>query len=162
MSRKVIVRNITSADIKPLIELQKRVYPTIQPWREDLLLHQLDIFPHGQFVAEIDGELVGASSSVVVAWDEWQIEHTWKEIIDRGSFDTHNPQGRTLYAAEVFVHPHKRGTGIACSVSRAPDTVPAAQFETHHSLRPPAGLPSLRRPDVSAVVCPESRVGRYS
>jgi GNAT superfamily N-acetyltransferase len=118
MSRKVIVRNTTSADVIPLIELQKRVYPTIPHWREDLLLHQLEIFPQGQFVAEIDGELVGASSSFVVLWDEWQIEHTWKEITARGSFDTHNPQGHTLYAAEVFVHPHKRGTGIGHALYR--------------------------------------------
>jgi GNAT superfamily N-acetyltransferase len=118
MSRKVIVRNTTSADVIPLIELQKRVYPTIPHWREDLLLHQLKIFPQGQFIAEIDGELVGASSSFVVAWDEWQVEHTWKDITARGSFDTHNPEGRTLYAAEVFVHPHKRGTGIGHALYR--------------------------------------------
>jgi len=112
MSQKVIIRNTTKADVIPLIELQKRVYPTIPHWREDLLLHQLEVFPQGQFIAEIDGELVGASSSFVVLWDEWQVEHTWKDITARGSFDTHNPEGRTLFAAEVFVHPHKRGTGI--------------------------------------------------
>lgn len=118
MSKKVIVRNTTSDDIKPLIELQKRVYPTIPHWRQDLLLSQLEKFPQGQFVAEIDGELVGAASSLVVLWDEWQIEHTWKEITARGSFDTHNPEGRTLYAAEVFVHPHKRGAGIGHALYR--------------------------------------------
>jgi GNAT superfamily N-acetyltransferase len=118
MSRKVIIRNTTAADIIPLIELQKRVYPNIPHWREDLLLRQLEIFPQGQFVAEIDGELVGASSSFVVLWDEWEIEHTWKEITARGSFDTHNPEGRTLYAAEVFVHPHKRGAGIGHAMYR--------------------------------------------
>jgi GNAT superfamily N-acetyltransferase len=118
MSRKVIVRNTTSADVIPLIELQKRVYPTIPHWREDLLMHQLQIFPQGQFVAEIDGELVGAASSFVVLWNEWQIKHTWKEITASGSFDTHNPEGRTLYAAEVFVHPHKRGTGIGHALYR--------------------------------------------
>jgi GNAT superfamily N-acetyltransferase len=112
MKQKVIVRNTTNADIQPLIELQRRVYPDIPYWRKLLLLNQLDVFPEGQFVAEIDGELVGAASSLVVLWDEWQVEHTWKEITARGSFDTHNPEGHTLYAAEVFVHPHKRGTGI--------------------------------------------------
>lgn len=112
MSRKVIVRHTCIADIKPLIELQKRVYPNIPAWREDMMLHQLEIFPQGQIVAELDGQLVGAASSLVVLWDEWQAGHTWQEITARGSFDTHNPDGRTLYAAEVFVHPHMRGTGI--------------------------------------------------
>jgi len=118
MSRKVIVRNTSIADIGPLIALQKRIYPSIPPWREELLLQQLEIFPQGQFVAEIDGEIVGAASSLVVSWDEWQAKHTWKEVTDRGSFDTHNLQGRTLYAAEVFVHPNRRGSGIGHALYR--------------------------------------------
>lgn len=76
------------------------------------MLHQIDVFPQGQIVAEIDGELVGAASSLVVLWGEWKIEHTWHEITAQGSFDTHNPEGHTLYGAEVFVHPHLRGSGI--------------------------------------------------
>lgn len=112
MSKKVIIRHTRKADIKPLIALQKRVYPTIPPWREDLMRHQLEVFPQGQIVAEINGEIVGAASSLVVLWDEWEVEHTWRDITARGSFDTHNPDGRTLYAAEVFVHPHLRGKGI--------------------------------------------------
>ena len=117
--RRVIVRHTRSEDIKPLIALQKHVYPTIQPWREKLLFKQLDIFPHGQLVAEIDGVLVGAASSLVVLWDEWEVEHTWKEITARGSFDTHNAEGRTLYGAEVFVHPEHRGAGIGHALYRA-------------------------------------------
>ena len=74
--------------------------------------HQLEIFPQGQIVAELGGELVGAASSLVVAWDEWEIEHTWTDITAKGSFDTHTPEGHTLYGAEVFVHPHLRGSGI--------------------------------------------------
>jgi len=112
MSRKVNIRNTIKADILPLIALQKRIYPSIPPWKEDLLLHQLELFPQGQFVAEIDGALVGAASSLLVSWDDWQIEHTWEEVTHRGSFNTHNPQGITLYAAEVFVHPNRRGSGI--------------------------------------------------
>ena len=65
MSQKVIVRHTRSADIRPLIELQRRVYPTIPPWREDMM-QQLEIFPQGQIVAELNGELVGAASSLVV------------------------------------------------------------------------------------------------
>ncbi len=118
MSSRVIVRNTVRADFATLIELQKRVYPSIPPWREDLLLHQLELFPQGQFVVELDGELVGASSSFVVLWDEWQVKHTWKDITARGSFDTHNPEGHTLYAAEVFVHPRKRGLGIGHALYR--------------------------------------------
>lgn len=118
MSRKIIVRHTREADIKPLIELQKHVYPTIPPWREEMMLNQLNVFPQGQLVAEINGELVGAASSLVVSWDEWDTKHTWQEITARGSFDTHNPEGRTLYAAEVFVNTQLRGSGIGHALYR--------------------------------------------
>ncbi len=119
MRHNVIVRHTHRSDIAPLIELQRRVYPSIPPWREELMRHQLEIFPQGQIIAEIDGELVGAASALIVLWDEWQVEHTWKEITARGSFDTHTPEGRTLYGAEVFVHPHLRGAGIGHALYQA-------------------------------------------
>ena len=119
MSNKLLVRHTSSDDIQPLIELQKRVYPTIPPWRESYLLQQLETFPQGQIVAEKNGQLVGVASSLIVMWDEWDVEHTWKEITDRGSFNTHNPEGHTLYGAEVFVHPDIRGAGIGHALYRA-------------------------------------------
>ena len=112
MSRKLIVRHTHFEDIEFLIELQKHVYPTIQPWWASYLQHQLEIFPQGQIIAEMDGQLVGAASSLIVFWDEWEVEHTWKEITARGSFKTHNSEGHTLYGAKVFVHPEIRGSGI--------------------------------------------------
>lgn len=112
MSRKVVVRQTQASDIKPLIALQKRVYPDIPSWDEDNLHHQLTIFPEGQLIAEIEGELVGAASSLVVLWDEWEVQHTWQEITAHGSFNSHNPKGKTLYAAEVFVNSRLRGSGI--------------------------------------------------
>lgn len=119
MASHVIVRHTRSSDVQPLIALQRRTYPDIPPWREERLLHQLEVFPQGQIVAERDGELLGAASSLIVLWDEWQVEHTWKEITARGSFDTHTPHGRTLYGAEVFVHPQRRGAGIGHALYQA-------------------------------------------
>jgi GNAT superfamily N-acetyltransferase len=119
MSQKVKVRNTLVSDIKTLIALQKRVYPSIPAWREDMLHHQLTVFPQGQMVAEVDGQLVGAASSLVVLWDEWEVQHTWQDITSLGSFDTHNPAGRTLYAAEVFVNPEQRGSGIGHAIYQA-------------------------------------------
>ena len=119
MKPKLLIRHTRATDVRPLIELQTRVYPSIQPWRERLLLKQLDTFPQGQIVAELDGKLVGAASSLIVLWDEWEVEHTWKDITARGSFKTHNPEGRTLYGAEVFVDSDYRGAGIGHALYRA-------------------------------------------
>lgn len=106
------VRPTTLADVDALLQLQKHVYPTIDPWRRDQLAHQIEIFPQGQLVALMDGRIVGCASALVILWDEWADEHTWKDITDSGTFNTHNPAGFTLYGAEVFVDPQLRGKRV--------------------------------------------------
>jgi GNAT superfamily N-acetyltransferase len=106
------IRPTQPEDIDVLLRLQAQVYPTIPPWRRDQLAHQLEVFPQGQLVAELNGRLVGCASSLVILWDEWADEHTWNEITSSGTFDTHNPQGFTLYGAEVLVDPRLRGQRI--------------------------------------------------
>lgn len=99
-------------DIPALVALQSRVYPTIAPWNPRRLRDQLDVFPQGQVVAESDRRLVGYAGSLIVAWDDWAESHTWREITGAGTFENHNPAGRTLYGAEVFVAPEAQGSGV--------------------------------------------------
>jgi len=109
---QITVRSTTHSDVDALLALQERVYPTIAPWRRDQLAQQLKIFPRGQLVAEQDGTIVGCASALVIVWDEWADEHTWKQITAKGTFKTHNPAGFTLYGAEVFVEPALRGKRV--------------------------------------------------
>ena len=112
MHPQVVIRHTNQQDIAELIRLQQRVYPEIPPWTRAKLANQLELFPQGQVCAEHEGRLVGCASSLVVLWDDWAEAHTWREITAAGTFDNHNPQGRTLYGAEVFVSPEMRGTGV--------------------------------------------------
>ena len=109
---KLHIRTTELSDIDPLLKLQKEVYPTIAPWQRDQLVHQLEVFPEGQLVAELNGRVVGCASSLVILWDEWADEHTWSEITAAGTFNTHNTAGLTLYGAEVFVDPRLRGMRV--------------------------------------------------
>lgn len=106
------VRQTQLHDIPELIALQRRVYPTIPPWSESKLREQLEVFPQGQIVAESEDGLVGCASALVVLWDDWSDWHSWSEITAAGTFSNHNPSGRTLYGAEVFVDPEVRGLGV--------------------------------------------------
>lgn len=106
------VRNTREEDIPALIALQARVYPTIPPWSQRKLREQLEVFPQGQIVVETESGIVGCASSLIVLWDDWAESHTWREITGAGTFDQHNPDGRTLYGAEVFVDPEVRGLGL--------------------------------------------------
>lgn len=116
---KLIVRNTTRDDIDALVRLQREVYPHIASWQHDRVAHQIDLFPQGQFVAFYDGRLVGCASSLVIQWDEWSEPHTWDEITAKGTFDTHDVAGLTLYGAEVFVAPLLRGKRLGHALYEA-------------------------------------------
>lgn len=106
------IRSTQSDDLTALISLQKRVYPNIPPWDLHKLKAQLDIFPEGQIVAEDESGIIGCASSLIILWDDWSADHNWAEITGDGSLNNHNPLGRTLYGAEVFVDPTRHGAGI--------------------------------------------------
>ena len=116
---KLKIQNTRLQDIDALVRLQREVYPTISAWDRDRVVHQIEIFPEGQFVAHYDDMLVGCSSSLVILWDEWADEHTWDQITAAGTFDTHNPSGYTLYGAEVFVSPRLRGKRVGHALYEA-------------------------------------------
>lgn len=115
----VIIRNTTIGDIDPIRDLQRRIYPTIRPWSRAQLEQHLKTFPAGQLVAEVDGQVAGASSSLIVMWDNHGLEHNWRGVTGNGMFTTHDPSRRTLYGAEVFVDPVFRRRGIGRSIYAA-------------------------------------------
>lgn len=115
----VNIRNAVADDFERIRELQKKIYPTIEPFSREQHEQHLRRFPEGQLVAELDGNVVGAASSLIVVWDDYGHFHSWKEVTGGGSFSTHNPLGRTLYGAEVFVDPDIRRHGIGRSLYAA-------------------------------------------
>lgn len=108
----VLIRQLEHADIVDAITLQRHVYQTIPSFSEDQFKNLLNIFPQGQFVAELNGRIVGLSISLVILWDSYSLRHSWPEITNEGHFDTHDLKGRTLYGAEVCVDPTYRGQGV--------------------------------------------------
>lgn len=120
---KLTVRNTIPADIPALIDLQRRIYPTIKAWTPQQMLDQIDAFPTGQFVALYGDRVVGGASSLVVLWDDWADEHTWEQVTAFGTFESHNPEGRTLYGAEVFVDPRLRGQRVGHALYEARRTL---------------------------------------
>ncbi len=161
-TRRVAVRHTRHEDIPRLIELQRRTYATIAPWSAEKFASQLEVFPQGQVVAEIDGRIVGAASSLIVRWDEWPVEHSWQEITGKGTFDTHDPHGRTLYGAEVFVDRTLRGKGVrARAVPRPATDLPDAEPQADHRLRAPPRLCRARRGHGRRALLQEGAVGRF-
>src|SRR5919112_6328207 len=113
----VTVRNTTKDDISDIVTLQKDSFPLLAKsgniWHEEELLSHLNVFPEGQFVAvEPDGTVVGSASTLIVALESEYADHTWKEITADGMFTNHNPNGDSLYGADISTHPKYRHEGI--------------------------------------------------
>ncbi len=113
----VKVRNTTKEDIPKIVALQKESFPLLAKygniWHEEELSSHLGVFPEGQFVAvEPDGTVVGSASTLIVTLNPEYADHTWKEITADGMFTNHNPNGDSLYGADISTHPRYRHEGI--------------------------------------------------
>jgi len=120
----VRVREATRKDIRALVELNRAAYPVLAGenvvWGETHLLSHLRVFPQGQLLAEAKGRIVGAAASLIVnLGSDPMRSHTWSGITDSGYFTSHDPQGDTLYGADVYVHPDARGLGIGHALYEA-------------------------------------------
>jgi GNAT superfamily N-acetyltransferase len=110
------------ADVPGLLELQFVCYPNlahVSAWRTEHLESHIRVFPEGQFVAAVDGRVVGHAATFVTRSALALQPHTFRDITQRGTFAGHDPAGDTLYGAEIMVHPDYRRRGIASRLYRA-------------------------------------------
>jgi len=108
IERKIIVRNIKKEDIDELVKLSKICFPHMDPWQPEQLESHIDIFPEGQFCVEYDGKIIGAASSLIIDFNEYDDKHTYDEITDDGYITNHDPEGNSLYGIAIMVHPDYR------------------------------------------------------
>jgi GNAT superfamily N-acetyltransferase len=113
----IAVRPAAPSDVPALADLNRAAYPDLVQkgvvWNEDQLHNHLHVFPDGQRVAELDGRLVGAISTLVVPRTRDALApHTWLDITDGGCFHSHDPGGETLYLADIYVGPNAWGRGV--------------------------------------------------
>jgi predicted amidohydrolase/GNAT superfamily N-acetyltransferase len=114
---RVIIRQATLNDVDAIVDLNDLVYPAPEEedvrWTARHLEAHLRQFAEGQFVADLDGRVVGSSSALIVSLgrDPYR-SHTWSGLTDSGMFYNHDPFGDTLYGADTVVHPDFRRRGI--------------------------------------------------
>jgi GNAT superfamily N-acetyltransferase len=118
----VEVRGMRPEDFAGVRALSAMVYPGTPSWSEVQLASHLRVFPEGQLVA-VHGEsgaIVGMAASLIVLWDDYGLGSNWRDFTDGGMFTNHDPtNGRTLYGAEVMVHPVTQGKGVGKSLYAA-------------------------------------------
>lgn len=106
--KPMIIRQMELTDIDEILAIQDVCFPGMDPWEREHLHSHISIFPEGQFVAELDGVIIGSCSSLLINFDEYDDRHSWNDITDNGYITNHDPQGYNLYGIEVMVHPEYR------------------------------------------------------
>jgi GNAT superfamily N-acetyltransferase len=125
-----IVRQTRPEDFGAIIELCQSVYVGSMPWSVEQLASHHRVFPEGQLVA-IDpatNRLVGMAASLIIMWDDYEPQGTWRGFTAGGMFTNHDPvRGRTLYGAEIMTTPALQGRGVGSALYAARRAI-AEQF----------------------------------
>lgn len=98
-------------DYKELKSAMVAAYKTMPEmyWKEHHIKALLEKFPEGQVVVKVNGEVAGSALSIIVDYDKYTGKHTYREITDNYTFNSHDPDGDILYGIDVFIMPEYRG-----------------------------------------------------
>lgn len=78
-------------------------------WKEHHIKSLIKSFPDGQVVVKVNNEIAGCALSIIVNYDDFDDNHTYKQITGDYTFDTHTYDGDILYGVDVFIKPEYRG-----------------------------------------------------
>ncbi|SLM32060.1 Nitrilase/cyanide hydratase and apolipoprotein N-acyltransferase [Desulfamplus magnetovallimortis] len=112
---KITTRRWRIEDIPQIIECSRATY---HDYSEEFIYNsrqyemQFSAFPQGQIVAVCGNQVVGYATSIIVMIDD-NFWYDVDELTGAGTFSTHNPDGDTLYGADIAVHPDYQRRGIA-------------------------------------------------
>lgn len=109
------IRLVEPADYDAIIDICRRVYPTEIPYTREELEDHRQVYPQGQFAAIETGrsELAGVHFTLRIRLSDFHIDDPWDILTAGGSFLDHNPEGHTLYGADIMVHPDHQHHGLA-------------------------------------------------
>ncbi|MED4052566.1 GNAT family N-acetyltransferase [Niallia taxi] len=114
--RECKVRNYQKEDFAELINIQAECFPPPFPtelwWSKDQLENHVTIFPEGAICVEVEGKLAGSLTSLCIAYNEEEHEHTWSEITADGYITTHSKDGNALYVVDISIRPAYRSLGL--------------------------------------------------
>lgn len=78
-------------------------------WSEEHIQALIKTFKEGQVVIKVNGQLAGCALSIIIDYDKFADNHTYKDITGDYTFSTHDDDGDVLYGIDVFIKPDYRG-----------------------------------------------------
>lgn len=113
------VRAALPEDFALLHGLHRRAHPDRPAIAMKALESQRHHFPEGQLVAVCGGQLVGAATSLMLAWERHAPSPRRDALTAHDTFATHDPSAETLFAADTFVDVSRRGAGVGRALMQA-------------------------------------------
>ena len=106
---KLTLRQLRLSDFKAVKSIMDTVYSNLGgSWTKKEFEALLNAFPEGQICIADKGKIIAGALSIIVKYADYGDKHTYDEIVGKGEFNTHNPDGDTLYGVDVFVNPDYR------------------------------------------------------
>lgn len=78
-------------------------------WKKDELRSLIDVFPDGQVVIAVNGDLAGCAFSIIVENIKLDTQHTYEDIIGDSKFKNHTENGDMLYGIDILIKKEYRG-----------------------------------------------------
>lgn len=105
----LLLRNLKIEDYPYVSDIISNIYQNMGSWEYHHIQKLLEIFPEGQICIEDKGKVVAFALSLLLDEDDFDDDHTYREIIANATFSTHNPDGDVIYGIEVGVNPGYQG-----------------------------------------------------
>lgn len=98
-------------DYQELKEAMIASYTTMPDafWQEEQIKKLTEEFPEGQVVIKINNQIAGCALSIIVDYEQFDDNHTYKDITGNYTFNTHTNEGDVIYGIDVFIKPEFRG-----------------------------------------------------
>ena len=112
---QIYIRNLAIDDYDELKEAMQKAYPAMSEniWSKKSIEKLIKIFPSGQICITVDGKIAAVCLSLIVQYELFGDDHTYREITGNYTFDTHSETGNVLYGIEIFVDPEFRELRLA-------------------------------------------------
>jgi hypothetical protein len=119
------IRDMHDADFVAIQRIGQQVYPHEEPYTVAELTEHNAVFPQGQFVAEHlpTTGVAGVHFTLRLRFEDFHADDSWDVLTAGGSFADHDPNGHTLYGADVFVSPAHQHHGLAHALTDATRTL---------------------------------------
>jgi predicted amidohydrolase/GNAT superfamily N-acetyltransferase len=109
--KNIELRYLTVDDYKELKKAMIEAYQNMPNayWSKRHILALVNKFSEGQILLTVNGKIAGCALSILINSSNFEEQHTYREITGNFTFNTHIPNGDTMYGIDVFIKPAFRG-----------------------------------------------------